>query len=494
MTNDRVVRRESGGEAQQAGELRPGRLSAPEIVFFVVAAAAPMAVFVGTGPNSLRLGGVGLPGVMIVTGVILLLFASGFTAMSRYARDAGAFYAYVSRGLGVNMGNGTAVMTTVAYGACVIGFTGYIGYYASGTASSLLGVDLPWQVWSLVFAAIMAVLGFCQVDIGAKVLAILLTLEVGVIVVLVVSIWVKGGPEPVSAEPFTVDNVLLSGGSGTLFMLAFGSYLGFEGTAIYAEEAKRPERTIPIATYVAVGFLSLFYAVTLWTQSYGFGVRGSLEMAQSDDFLNMAFIQSDQYAGKAVTVALEVLIVTSFFACILAFHNACTRYLYSLGRGGLLPRGLAKTHRRMHSPYFASVVLSVITFAALGAAMVFGLDPFLQLGNWSYASGVIGIVAAQALCAFAVVFFFRRDQRGHSWFRVVGAPLLGGIGLAVAVVLIVAKFDVISGYTDMSTNMVMISVMPVSFLVGIGLGWVRRRRGHSLGVCEPNESPTRAGA
>ncbi len=76
-----------------------------------MAAASPLTVVLSTGPFSLRFGGVGAPGVMLATGVILILFACGFTAMTTYVREAGAFYAYVSRGLNRVLGAGTAVMT-----------------------------------------------------------------------------------------------------------------------------------------------------------------------------------------------------------------------------------------------------------------------------------------------------------------------------------------------------------------------------------------------
>ncbi len=44
---------------------------------------------------------------------------------------------------------------------------------------------------------------------------------------------------------------------GSVLALAFGAFIGFEATAIYREEARTPNRTVPRATYVAVGFLGL---------------------------------------------------------------------------------------------------------------------------------------------------------------------------------------------------------------------------------------------
>ena len=41
---------------------------------------------------------------------------------------------------------------------------------------------------------------------------------------------------------------------------------------------------------------------------------------------------------------MSMLILTSSFACGMAFHNTAARYLYSLGREGVLPAALGKTH------------------------------------------------------------------------------------------------------------------------------------------------------
>lgn len=448
------------------GRLAGGTLGTAQIVFFVIAAASPLTIVLSTGPLSLRVGGLGAPGVMLATGVVLLLFAAGFTAMSKHVTEAGAFYAYVTRGLGPTAGAGAAMMTMAAYGVCVIGFVGYIGVFAQGSLGAVFDIDVPWQVCSLVAAAVVAIVGYCQVDVGAKVLMVLVTLEVAVILVLIAAVLAQGGPESPSAAPLSPDNVFFASGTGTLFLLAFGAYIGVEGTAIYSEEAAKPERTIPRATYIAVGFLAVFYAVSFWVVIYGFGTKGALAEAQGDGFLDMVFAQADTFVGGALVTALRLLIVTSFLATIIAFHNACTRYMFSLGRSGMLPQALARTHPRMASPHCASAVLSVITFVVVALAMIVGLDPFLELGTWLYASGVIGVVAAQALCSISVVMFFLSDRRGHGVVRVVVAPLLGFIGLAIALYLMANNFSLLSGYTEFLPNAIMIGAMPAAFVLG----------------------------
>lgn len=457
-----------------SGSLAPRRLGVWAIVFFVVSAAAPLTVVASAAPTSIRMGGIGAPGAMVACGVVLILFAVGYTAMSQHVRNAGAFYVCGAKGLGKPAGIGIALVTTFSYGFLCVCFYGMIGFFGAMTVEDVFGIDVPWGVYSLVALVAVMVLGYRHIDVGAKVLGVLLTVEVLILLVLAVAVLVQGGPEPRSIAPFTPHNVFFAAGSGSLFVVGFGAYLGFEGTAIYAEEAKSPRRTVPAATYIAVAFLALFYAFTFWIITLAFGVDGVLAMAGGDDFQNMAFSAAHRYVGTWAEEVMRLLIVTSFFACLLAFHNACSRYLFSMGRERLLPRGLSRTHPVTRSPYCASVVMSIICLIAVVVTLLTGAKPFLQLGIWTYAAGVAGLVFAQAVAACSVVGFFVRDRRGASVWRVLVAPGLGAIGLIVGFALISFNFDIVTGMQG-AVNWVLLAPTPVLFLAGIVVGLVLRR-------------------
>ena len=473
-----------------AGRLVGGRMGVWGIVFYVVSAAAPLTVIAGGMPLAVRLGGIGAPGAIIVCGVVLVLFAVGFTAMSRHVRDAGAFYAYVGHGLGRDAGNGVAVMTTAGYGLLLVGFYGFVGYFASQALASVAGVALPWWVCGFVAVAVVGVLGYRRVDVGAKVLAVLLTAEVAVVLALAVAVLVQGGPEPLSAEPLNPSNIFLVAGAGSLFVLGFGSYIGFEGTAIYAEEARSPDRTVPAATYLAIGFLSLFYGFAYWAVIAAFGADGVLAVAHRDGFGDMVFVAGSIYLGRYAEVAMQILMVTSFLASLIAFHNACARYLFSMGRAGLLPAFLARTHPRTGSPHRASQVITIVALVALVLAVLTGGDPYEDLGLWTYSAGVVAVVAAQAVCALAVIAFFARDRRGHGIWRVRVAPALAVAGLGIGLLLIAGNFEVITGRTGLA-NWVMLSVTPLCFAAGVLRGRLVPRPATSTDVpCPAGAPPT----
>lgn len=447
--------------------LARGKLGVWGIVFFVVSAAAPLSVIVSGAPLSVRLGGIGAPGAIVVCGVVLILFACGFTAMSQHVRNTGAFYAYASKGLGKATGVGLALTTTVSYALLLIGFYGFLGYFAAETMVGLFGLDVPWGVCALLAATFVCILGYRQIDVGAKVLAVLLAAEIAILLALSIAVLIKGGPEAPSILPFMPEHVFFAAGAGSLFVLGFGSYIGFEGTAIYSEEARHPRRTVPMATYLAIGFLAAFYGFTYWIFIQAFGVKSVMTVVLSDNFGEAVFDAGRIYLGSEAVIVMRLLIITSFLACIIAFHNGCARYLFALSREGLLPRLLARTHPISHSPFVASNLLTFAVAASTSLTIALGADPYLQLGTWTYAAGVVGIVFAQAVCALAVTVFFIRDRHGYSIFRVVVAPALGSVGLAVGVALIVANFPVVTGSTGV-LNWLLLLPTPLLFVLGIG--------------------------
>ena len=70
----------SSTKEKKSGGLRKGSLGVAGIVFFVVAASAPMAGMTGVVPVAAVLGnGAAVPGAYVAVGLILLLFSVGFT-------------------------------------------------------------------------------------------------------------------------------------------------------------------------------------------------------------------------------------------------------------------------------------------------------------------------------------------------------------------------------------------------------------------------------
>lgn len=416
------------------------------IVFFVVAAAAPLTVVVALFPVIIGSGnGVGIAGTFLVVAAVLTLFAVGYVAMSRHITNAGAFYAFITRGLGRPMGLGSASLAIFAYNAIQLGVIGGFGYYAAEFSARHTNVDVPWWVFSFVAMGAALFLGIRQIHAGAMVLAVLLTLETGVILILNVGILVNS-PTPLSEyslEPFA-PSAVFAGALGVALMFAHASFIGFEGTAIYGEEAKDPKRTVPRATYASVVFMGLFYAVTAFLIVNAVGVGNAVGLAESEGG-ELVFAVSDDVLGGAGTEAFQLLVITSLFAAILTFHNNVARYLFSLGRQGVVWAKLGQTHPTRKSPAMACYVQIAMVAVVVAIFAAFNLDPYATLFTWWTGVGAAGIILLQTIASIAIFVFFRRSDVDKRPWNTFIAPLLGIAGLLPFLYFALTGMDVLLG-------------------------------------------------
>ncbi|ELB87488.1 amino acid permease [Rhodococcus wratislaviensis IFP 2016] len=447
------------------------------IVFFVVAAAAPLGATLGAGPVVFASNGVGAPGMYLVASAILLLFAVGYATMSRHVTSAGGFTAYISLGLGKRLGHASAGIALFAYNCMLLGLFGQFGVFASDLLNRW-GWNISWQVLAIGTLVLVGILGYLEVDLSAKVLGVLLVAEVLILVIFDVLVMGKGGAEGINADAFAPANVF-SGTPGIALLFALTCFVGFEATTIYGEEARDPRRTVPRATYVAVIMIGVFYTITTWTIGLAHGSDAVMSQA-ADDPVNFVTGVNTIFVGQFSTDLMQILVVTSVFAVLAAFHNTLSRYMFSLGRGGLLPVHLGRTHHRFQSPHRASVTQSVITLVALVAIMAAGLDPFTQLFAWFVGLGTLAVLVLQAAVAVAVIVFFRTRPGGPLWQTLI-APVLGALGLAVGIVLAIVNFDSLTGITGPTAALLPL-LIPVAGLLSFGAALLAARRGHPVNL------------
>ena len=453
-----------------------------QIVFFVIAAAAPLTGMLGIIPVAIRLGnGAGVPGAFVVAGVILLIFSVGYAAMSRQVVNAGAFYAYLARGLGQSFGVGGAFVAIASYTTMQVGVYALFGFFAALIVNPLVALHLPWFAYSAVAIALVQFLGMRKLDLNGLVLGLFITAEMGILLALSLSIVLHGGgPEGFNLRPFAPREVF-SGHPGIAIMFALASFVGFEATAIYGEESRNPKRTVPLATYAAVSIIMVFFAFTTWAIISSYGVDHVVAAAFADPG-NFWFAKSDAYLGVIGTGIMRALLLSSIFACLLAFHNTITRYLYALGREGLLWGFLAGIHPRFQSPYKASYAQTGCAVVGVLGSVLIGADPLTVIFSWTSAVATIGIVGLQFLVSAAVIVFFRRSGLDKRVWNTMVAPVLGMSGLGYALYLLVVNLPALSGSDDgfvRSFPWIMLAVM----MVGVGVS-VRRRGARMRGLAQ----------
>lgn len=474
MANSAVKTSSSELSAQDQGRLAKGALGTWDLVFFVLAAAAPLTVVAGVIPLAIMTGELSATYGYIVPGVVLVLFAMGFTAMSRYIKNAGAFYAYIAKGLGKAVGVGSSLIAVLAYNAMTICLVAGFSFYAHNSIAHFTGADIPWQ-WIALFAVIaIGVLGYFRVTLSARILGIALGLEVIILVIYEVAVLANGGgPQGISVEALNPLEVI-NPGFGAMLVLTAGGFIGFEATAIYAEETRDAKRSVPRATYIAIAFLAIFYTFSAWVVITSYGPIDAVAAAQGDDVANLVFNSAGTYLGVWAVDVMQVLLVTSSFAAALAFHNAASRYHFALGRERVLPSWFGRASVRHGSPVAGVIVQIVITAVVLSIAMILGADPYLVVFLWSAAPGVLGVLVLEMITAIAVVAYFWKARHGFSLFRVRIAPAIAAIGLAVLITMAVVEIELLTA-ADPLVNLLLLIPIPLLMAVGaIYAVYVRR--------------------
>jgi amino acid transporter len=455
---------------EPAGPVRHlrGNLGVASIVFMVVAAASPLGVIGGVVPLGIAGGnGTGFPATFVVATVILLFFAVGFTALTPYVEEAGAFFSYVRTALGFPTGIGIAFVALVSYVAIEAGVYGLLGPAGAVIVELFGGPALPWWAFAAVAFAITTFLGYRNISVSSKVLAVLLTAEIAIVVVLDLVIVLQGGDHGLSTGIIN-PSAIGSGSLGIGLLFALISYVGFEATAIFRDEARDPERTIPRATYVALILIGVFYAVTSWALISGWGDAEAVTKA-TDSGSTFLADTAQRYIGLVGTDIITVLYFTSLFACILSFHNVASRYVFALSQRDVLPESLSRPHEKHGSPHSASLWISGVVAVSVVLAVVFGLDPAAQFYTWFAGATTVGFVLLLIATSLAVLVYFGRDRRGYTQWRVRIAPTLGLVGLVVGLILIVINLEgLVGGSTILGWSIV--GLLVVAFALGAFVG------------------------
>lgn len=444
-----------------------GNLGAISIALMVVATAAPLTVMAGVSPLIIGFGnGAAAPVNALLVGLVMLLFSVGFVEMSKYISNAGAFYAYIVKGIGGATGVGAAALAVFSYSIILIALEAYLGFVISDAALNFLGLSIPWWISALAVVAIIAFLGYRNIGLSTKVLGVALLLEIAIILLLDLAIFGSLGPSGMDASGFQ-SSTFLSGSPGLGILFAIFGFIGFESTVIYREEAVDPDRSIPRATYIAVVFISLLYFFSFWTTVSSIGADKAVEVANTSA-ATMYLDLMTKHLGSAFHNAAQLLLITSIFAVCLSIHNIVARYKYVLGSTGIISGELGQVHGTHASPHVASVTQTVVSSIVLIAAVLLGMDPVTQVYTWGAAAGTLGYMIIVVLACLSVIMFFQRNPNKAGAWKTLIAPALGGLGLLIFLFIALNNLSALTGSVGLNAiNISIVGLLVVSFLVGV---------------------------
>ncbi|MFG1928974.1 APC family permease [Cryptosporangium sp. NPDC048952] len=434
-----------GAGSSPAAALAARRLGVRQVSGFVGSAMAPLTTAAGALPAAYAVTGqTGIPIAFVGVGVLLAVFAVGYCAMAQRIPHSGAFYAYITHGLGRSAGVVALLIAQASYLAFVAASIGGVGAAVSALVESHTSADLPWWIYAFAGLAVSVLLSVLRVEMSSRILAALVVAELLVVLVLVAVGLTDPADGDLSWAGWSPAR-LADPGTAALAIVAVTAFVGFETTAVYAEEVRDRKRTVLRATFLTLGVFALLYAVAGWAIAEAAGPGQVVGFTRQHGADTIFVLLSGTLSAAAVTGA-QVLFATGVLAALVAFHNASTRYVFAPGREGLLPARLGQIHARSNGPAAASLAVSGFGLLVLLVAAVLDLDPLVHLFFYAGSLGGFGVLILLVLASVAIVRYFAVEGRADThWLVAFVAPVVSAFTLGAVLVLAVVHFDRLLG-------------------------------------------------
>jgi amino acid transporter len=459
------------------------------VLFLAVTGAAPMSAMLGNVPFAAGYGiGKYAPAAFLLATIVLTIFSIGYAAMARRVSTVGGFYSFISQGLGREIGMSAGITSLACYSLFEASLTGLFAFFGNKWLNDHFGINVPWIVLALFMIALIALLAYRDVKLSAKILGVALVAEVAMLAIFSLGIIFAGSGTNFDTEALNVfkvytplaeqkvgDVAIPAGAAAVGIFMAFWSWVGFEMAPNYAEESRDPKRIIPQSLIISVIGLGIFYVIVSWCAISAYPTEGDMAAKAFGDGVNFFLAPLKQFVGNWAFELMFLLILTSSFACGMAFHNTASRYLYSLAREGVLPKAVAETHDHHKSPHKASIVQSVL--AAIWV-ILYGLgygfdDPSGQawLGVYTLFA-VLGtglLLVLQAIVSIAIILWFQKNG-GGSFITTMLAPAISFVVQLWLVYTLIANLATLGGTNGFAQSIPYVGLAII--LVGLVWGFV----------------------
>jgi APA family basic amino acid/polyamine antiporter len=425
------------GDVEHGGKALRRSLTAWDLTLLGIGAIIGTGIFVLTGTAAANQAGPAITMSYLAAGLACAFAALCYAEFASMIPIAGSAYTYAYATLGelVAWMIGWDLILEYAVGSMTvaIGWSGYMQRLFAGfgiTIPQALGAAPPVGIINLpaviivLFIMILLVVGvresarFNAVMVAIKLAAVLFFLAAGITYV-----------EPANWQPFAP-----YGWPGIMAAAAvvFFAYIGFDAVSTTAEEAKNPQRDLPIGIiaslvictvlYLAVGAVLSGIVPVIQFRSSAEALPGvaMVDVSQSTAFLNapvayaLAFIKQDWAAGLVSAGA-----VAGITSVLLVMLMSQPRIFFSMSRDRLLPQNVSKVHPKFGTPYITTIITCVIV------ALVAGLTQIQVVGEMTSIGTLFAFVV---VCAAVLVLRVKRPDAKRP-FRVPFGPVFPVLGI-----------------------------------------------------------------
>jgi len=253
---------------------------------------------------------------------------------------------------------------------------------------------------------------------SALVNAIIVSLKVGVVLVFIAVGWSFINPQ--NYHPYIPQNTGVWGDYGWSGILrgaglVFFVFIGFDAVSTAAQEAKNPQRNMPIGIIGSLVVCTILFVIFAHVMT---GMANYKEFIGSGAPVAIA-IEKTHYQWLSKAIVLAILI--GYTSVILVDLLGQSRVFFSMSKDGLLPKVFSDVHPKFRTPWKSNIVLC--TFIALFAAFV----PIRVVGEMTS----IGTLLAFVMVCAGVLILRKQQPNIHRPFKTPWVPVVPILGILV---------------------------------------------------------------
>ncbi len=465
-----------------------------DLTVFGIGVIIGTGLFVLTGEAAALYSGPAIALSYVVAGVACALAAVCYAEFASTVPVAGSAYTFSYAALGefVAWLIGWDLILEFTLGAATVA-KGWSGYLVS--VMELIGVTVPTALYAsaeggfshdyiavLVIIAVTAIL-VIGIKLSSQVNQVITAIKILVTIFIIgFGVWFIDvanltpfipAPEPAAGgygtgiDAYLIPSIL---GIDTIFgvtgiftgaALVFFAYIGFDIVATTSEEARNPQRDIPIGIFASLGICTVLYilASVVFTGLVPYGDLATAAPAATA-------LEATPFPAAQFVVSAAILVGLTVVCMILILGQS--RVAFAMSRDNLLPRWFARVHPTFRTPYRITIITGIAS-----AALTFAL-PLTTLGELVN----IGTLAAFVLVSLGVLVL-RRTQPDLP--RAFKAPLVPALPIAAALLCLF-----VMGFLTIGTWLRFLIWMGIGIIIYFAYSRSHSRLGRDLAARETN--------
>jgi amino acid transporter len=403
--------------------LERGALNLLDIATSTMANIAPAMSFFFSSALIASAAGVASPLTIIVAAIAIALLGNTLAEFSRSIPSTGSFITFIGKTFGPLMAVTTTIVVSIGYIIAMASVIDISGGWTQIILQKYLGINIPWQLLTLIFVAIVFYLMIRGVHLSTQWAGYFFALEMAVLLLISIVVLVTHAGT-LSLAPFHPG--LITGGLAGLglgFPIAVYMFIGWENSASLAEETNDPRRNVPKAIYASILLMALSYLLFMYATvvAFNYDVK-ALSAAQ------VPFIDAAQKISAVLALLAYIAGFTSTMSAMIAGSNSQSRLIFNAAREGLLPAALAKIHSRTRAPW-----ASFLVFFGIGLVIVYAfgwtVDPVVFFGEIATLGAILVAVTYLVSNIALPVYYWRNHRDQFSLLKHLILPVLGVLAI-----------------------------------------------------------------